>query len=390
MLTIKNLHHIVILSCLICSRYVTAASSKFQLLQDISHACAALGVTADDSLSAINKKYRILAHKYHPDRASDEIKKQQDEPFKKINNAHALLSDENNFKLINEALSATAHPSGHTRTAPLPKQPRSDGSSWSWRDYTEPLSKQQDKTDKQITRELRDTVHKACILLGIYHTNSKDSIYAKYAWHMERFKYRPLSLNDQIAEAMAMHALKIVEAHYDMVWSIPCSTLPALRSLRPDVQHSFSSDFMNAAVHIIQDKKSVWQPSLNYMRCYHWRGLMETIRYGSVDEVNQYLVPNPYLFTLNVQFEKNPDLQDLEKRSRLALEAVHLSVNDLVNMDDGSTDALTEAYRLRQDPPRVSYKGMTPEVRAERIYNLLVYWGAIAHFYFKKPRIGSI
>ena len=42
----------------------------------------------------IKKAYRKLAMKYHPDRASDENKKEYEAEFKKINEAYAILSDD--------------------------------------------------------------------------------------------------------------------------------------------------------------------------------------------------------------------------------------------------------------------------------------------------------
>ena len=46
----------------------------------------------------IKKAYRKLAMKYHPDRASDDNKKEYEEKFKKINEAYAVLSDDEKRK----------------------------------------------------------------------------------------------------------------------------------------------------------------------------------------------------------------------------------------------------------------------------------------------------
>lgn len=358
---LKNLHRIVMLLCLCYFLGADAASSNAELLQDIRNACAALSVTADDSVLAIKKKYRTLALQWHPDRSSPDTKEQYEKLFKEINNAHSLLSNATHHSLIKDALTdrATAH------TVPLSKHPRTARAS-SWRDNVQPLPKRQRTPVHQVSQELLNTVYNACRLLRVEPGDSEYDIREKYEFHIMNYTDRPLSNRDQIAETMAWHAKEILITNYDMIAS------PFLCfSLYRFVQKKFSQEDMIAAVNIIKDKHSIWEPTLNYMRCYHWRGLIEAIRWGSFDEVKQYLIGNPYLCTMNVQFENNPHLQSLEKRARFALEAAHLSVEDLVHMTDGSTDALSEARRLMQDPPLGSCQEMTPKERAEKIYNIL-------------------
>jgi molecular chaperone DnaJ len=52
-----------------------------------------LGVPRNASLEEIKKAYRQLAFKYHPDRVSQEKKKEAEEKFKEISEAYAVLSD---------------------------------------------------------------------------------------------------------------------------------------------------------------------------------------------------------------------------------------------------------------------------------------------------------
>ena len=52
-----------------------------------------LGVAKDASLQQIKKAYRSLALKYHPDRVSQEKKKEAEEQFKEISEAYGVLSD---------------------------------------------------------------------------------------------------------------------------------------------------------------------------------------------------------------------------------------------------------------------------------------------------------
>ncbi len=53
-----------------------------------------LGVKKTDSADVIKKSYKKLAMKYHPDKASDDKKKECENKFKEINEAYSTLSDE--------------------------------------------------------------------------------------------------------------------------------------------------------------------------------------------------------------------------------------------------------------------------------------------------------
>ncbi len=53
-----------------------------------------LGVNKNASKDEIKKAYRKLAMKYHPDKASENDKKQSEEKFKEISEAYAVLSDD--------------------------------------------------------------------------------------------------------------------------------------------------------------------------------------------------------------------------------------------------------------------------------------------------------
>ena len=57
-----------------------------------------LEVEKTASQEEIKKAYRKLAMKYHPDRASEDKKKEFEEKFKKINEAYSILSDEQKRK----------------------------------------------------------------------------------------------------------------------------------------------------------------------------------------------------------------------------------------------------------------------------------------------------
>lgn len=57
-----------------------------------------LGVKKTDSIDTIKKSYKKLALKYHPDKASESKKKEYEEKFKEINEAHSTLSNEEKRK----------------------------------------------------------------------------------------------------------------------------------------------------------------------------------------------------------------------------------------------------------------------------------------------------
>jgi len=58
-----------------------------------------LGVSRGAALDEIKKVYRQLALKYHPDRVSQDKKKESEEKFKEISEAYAVLSDSKKRKL---------------------------------------------------------------------------------------------------------------------------------------------------------------------------------------------------------------------------------------------------------------------------------------------------
>ena len=57
-----------------------------------------LGVKKTDSSETIKKSYKKLALKFHPDKASEDKKKEYEESFKEINEAYSTLGDENKRK----------------------------------------------------------------------------------------------------------------------------------------------------------------------------------------------------------------------------------------------------------------------------------------------------
>jgi molecular chaperone DnaJ len=61
-----------------------------------------LGVQKSASLDQIKKAYRSLALRYHPDRVSDDKKKEAEEKFKEISEAYAVLSDSNKRALYDQ------------------------------------------------------------------------------------------------------------------------------------------------------------------------------------------------------------------------------------------------------------------------------------------------
>ncbi len=58
-----------------------------------------LQVKKDDSIETIKKSYKKLALKYHPDKASEDKKKEYEESFKTINEAYSVIGDEKKRKL---------------------------------------------------------------------------------------------------------------------------------------------------------------------------------------------------------------------------------------------------------------------------------------------------
>ncbi|MBL7147466.1 MAG: molecular chaperone DnaJ [Nanoarchaeota archaeon] len=61
-----------------------------------------LGINKDSSKEEIKKAYKKLALKFHPDRASEENKKDYEERFKEISEAYAVLSDEEKRSAYNQ------------------------------------------------------------------------------------------------------------------------------------------------------------------------------------------------------------------------------------------------------------------------------------------------
>ncbi len=61
-----------------------------------------LGVARTASVDEIKQAYRKLAMQFHPDRVSEDKKKQAEEKFKEISEAYAVLSDENKKKLYDQ------------------------------------------------------------------------------------------------------------------------------------------------------------------------------------------------------------------------------------------------------------------------------------------------
>ncbi|MDD5069877.1 MAG: DnaJ domain-containing protein [Candidatus Omnitrophica bacterium] len=59
--------------------------------KQIDQARQILGLEQDATMEEIKVSYRDLAHKYHPDRCSDEKKKECEEMFKKISHANDIL-----------------------------------------------------------------------------------------------------------------------------------------------------------------------------------------------------------------------------------------------------------------------------------------------------------
>ena len=66
-----------------------------------------LEVDKKASFEVIDKAYRVLAKKYHPDRNTEDKKSWAEEQFKKINEAYETLSDISKRKAYDQELSAT-------------------------------------------------------------------------------------------------------------------------------------------------------------------------------------------------------------------------------------------------------------------------------------------
>ena len=63
-----------------------------------------LEVSENASKEVIEKAYRVLAKKYHPDLQPEEQKQKAEETIKKINEAYAILSNEEKRKEYDETL----------------------------------------------------------------------------------------------------------------------------------------------------------------------------------------------------------------------------------------------------------------------------------------------
>ena len=59
--------------------------------KEINEARLLLGLEEDATIEEIKKAYRALAHKYHPDKCKDGLKKEREEMFKKIACAKDVL-----------------------------------------------------------------------------------------------------------------------------------------------------------------------------------------------------------------------------------------------------------------------------------------------------------
>ncbi len=76
-------------------------SIRSMFLQDSESAYKVLGVERNASIEEIKKAYRKLAVEYHPDKVSylgEEIRKDADEKFRKINEAYEKIKKEKGFK----------------------------------------------------------------------------------------------------------------------------------------------------------------------------------------------------------------------------------------------------------------------------------------------------
>lgn len=292
---------------------INACANGPAFMQDIRDACVLVGVTADDSGASITKKYHKKSLKEHPDKNGGST-----EAFQKLNAAYALLSK--NIDNIKEALRVNRKTGG------------------SWRDGLQPGPKR--TQPGFVDQVLWGKVHNACLLLQILPGDSAAAIREKFVACTEQYALRPLNLNDALTYAMFEYAQKILLSHDDV---IPQVTEFIGKGLKRPVGADFSLQTMNAAMYLVQMKHCEWEPMVDYMRCYHWRVLIEAVRYQSPEDVKQCLTANPYLYTAHSAYQKNPHLRDFSKRAKLALEAVHLSVRDLLNITNGRTDALSEA-----------------------------------------------
>jgi hypothetical protein len=230
-------------------------------------------------------------------------------------------------------------------------------------------------------------IHKACTLFSISPDDAaipmcfQEKLRSKYTELVQ--KYEPAHFDGP--EEIRRQSLALIHTAYStllthpkvLVYALTNSKLRENRTRLP-IRHSFSRQFMQDAVQIVQHERCLWKPTIDQMRCFRWIKLIEAIKSLNPDEVKQLLVANPYLSTQDSSCEKNPHLRTAEV-SLDSLEADRLTTYDLVNIDNGETDALSEVYNTLSNSAHEKDIEACIE-RAKHIHALLISHGAAARF----------
>jgi hypothetical protein len=338
-----------------------AASATDQSLYDqLTAACQMLDIVTTDAFDTqeIHRTYRKKALQLHPDRYPGP-KAEGERLFKALNNAHALVQEHIAEGDIKEILS--------TPPEPTPQ--------FAWRSYSEPVPTAESYRPVGSV-ELYDKLYNASLLLSVHMDTTLEEIRKQCSLRVQsNMGHDPLPFAQRVRIAMLYYARDQLLEHYACLpWVL------SNWSTRP-VNMQFSVEFMNAATHMVEHSNIIWQPTVDYLRCYRWRCLIEDIRACvSPELIASYLYANPYLSPMHVAYEQNPYLQDISKRGKLALSAAHLSISHLVNMNNGRTDPLSEVYYTLENIGTFSDSSRRLS-NLQGIARLLIGFGAVARFY---------
>lgn len=333
-----------------------ASHADMPLKEQLINACHVLNISVDGPFDqvSVTRIFKRKVKETHPDHYNGSAEKA--ELFKEVYAAYTLIKEHIELGDIERIL----HPGAAPGRA-------------SWR------SSIQSPTSAPVTKAQRELLYKlynCCTLLDVHAGDTIADVHRKYDARMRSYTQDSVvTFAQKVQVTMLQHAHRLLEAHRALVPVV-------LRDkMKRPVPLTFPSDYIATALHIVQNKAVMWLPTVDYMRCYLWSALIADIRVCLPPEhIACSLVANPYLSSAHVTYTQNPYLQDMQQRAELALDAVHLSVYDLVNMSDGKTDALSELYRTRDELPLFSDYAQRIE-HLTAVEQMLVGYGAVARFY---------